>query len=427
MAEEEKKQLDLSVAVGAPTNRPDDGDIFVDDINKALSGVKGLKQFEQMETDDKISGFLRLVFMVLLKPKWTSKPSDPNSQKAKDNAEFLTECKKDLQHGFANFLEESFTLLIYGFSFFEVVYKIRGGSQNPDIKKRSKYADGKIGWRDFGVRNQITLLSGGWLFNEFGEVIGVIQELDDRTVTLTMDRCFGIKLGGRFRNPQGRSVLYGAYENWKKKKQIGVLESIGIERDLAGLPVMYCDVQYFGKDEKSKQKLAEMQNCVSNIRRNEVEGVVLPSNRDEQGHLKNELTLLNSGGARQFNINETINRLDLGILTSLLADFMAVGHGDSGSFSLHSDKTEMFLLSLEAVLNKVRDTLNEIEIPRLFAYNGIFEELPSFEYEPIKKEDVTQLIDNIVKLAGIGMEAFPDGDFDRFIREKLDLPVSTEK
>lgn len=415
------------VAIGSPSNTPETGDFFIDDINRVLSGVKGLKEFRKMRTDDKISAFLTLVKRVLMKPKWYTVASEKDNTSATDNADFLKECMNDLDHGFSGLVEEAATMITYGFCFFEIIYKVRNGVLETDPTKKSKYSDGKIGWRDFGIRDAISLLEGGWIFDEMKNVIGVIQSLDDKTVPLMLDRSLLISLDSEYRNPQGQSMLYGAYENWDFKRKIRSLMAIGIERDLAGLPVIYAPASYFEDNDKSRAKLEAMKAAVSSIRRNSAEGLVFPSNRDEKGNLKTEIKLLSSGGSRQFNIKDTIEYLDIGILTSLLADFMAVGHGNSGSFSLHSDKTDMFLISLEAILNKVRDSLNNIEIPRLFNYNGITEYIPTVQYEPIKKEDITTLIDNISKLSSAGMDIFPDQQTSDKLKEKLDLPITEAK
>lgn len=415
------------VAIGSPSNTPETGDIFADDINKSLSGVNGLKEFRKMRTDDKISAFLTLVKRVLMKPKWYAASSEKDSNPATLNAEFLKECMNDLDHGFSGLIEEAITMVVYGFCFFEIIYKVRGGVLEKDPTKKSKYSDGKVGWRDFGIRDSISLLEGGWIFDEMKNLVGVTQSLDDKIVPLMLDRSLLISLDSEFRNPQGQSMLYGAYDNWDFKRKIRSLMAIGIERDLAGLPVIYAPASHFENNDTSRAKLQSMRAAVSSIRRNSAEGLVFPSNRDEKGHLKTEIKLLSSGGSRQFNIKDTIEYLDVGILTSLLADFMAVGHGNSGSFSLHSDKTDMFLLSLEAILNKVRDSLNNIEIPRLFGYNGISEYIPTVQYEPIKKEDLTTLIENISKLSGAGLDIFPDDAIADKLKEKLDLPITTEK
>lgn len=40
-------------------------------------------------------------------------------------------------------------------------------------------------------------------------------------------------------NPEGRSILRNAYRSWYFKRRIQEIEAIGIERDLAGLPVIH--------------------------------------------------------------------------------------------------------------------------------------------------------------------------------------------
>lgn len=67
--------------------------------------------------------------------------------------------------------------------------------------------------------------------------------------------------------------------------------------------------------EDNKQTRIALENMVKSIRRDEMEGVVLPA-----GY---ELELLSSGGTRQFDTNAIINRYDTRIAMTVLADFIS--------------------------------------------------------------------------------------------------------
>ena len=56
--------------------------------------------------------------------------------------------------------------------------------------------------------------------------------------------------------------------------------------------------------------LATIQNIVTSIKRNEQEGIVMPSLYDDQGHKVFDLVLLSSGGSRQFDTDKIIQRYD---------------------------------------------------------------------------------------------------------------------
>ena len=88
------------------------------------------------------------------------------------------------------------------------------------------------------------------------------------------------------------------------------VEGIGIERDLAGLPVIYgpSDLDIWNPDDEQAQEILNgLQTQVRNIRRDEMEGVVLPD-----GY---KLELLSTGGSRQFDTNAIIrNTSEIGLV-----------------------------------------------------------------------------------------------------------------
>ena len=141
-------------------------------------------------------------------------------------------------------------------------------------------------------------------------------------------------------NPEGRSILRNAYRSWYFKRRIQEIEGIGIERDLAGLPVIHAPEGIDIWDETMEDYTrirAGMESMVKSIRRDEMEGVVLPHGF--------ELELLSTGGTRQFDTNAIIERYDTRIAMTVLADFIFLGHQQNGSWALSSDKTELFAMA----------------------------------------------------------------------------------
>lgn len=64
--------------------------------------------------------------------------------------------------------------------------------------------------------------------------------------------------------------MRNAYRSWYFKRRIQEVEGIGIERDLAGLPVMYApaDLDIWNPDDEQAQTILNgLQTQVRNIRR----------------------------------------------------------------------------------------------------------------------------------------------------------------
>ena len=56
-----------------------------------------------------------------------------------------------------------------------------------------------------------------------------------------MEKCLLFRTQTHKNNPEGRSILRNAYRSWYFKKRIEEIEGVGIERDLAGIPIAYVD------------------------------------------------------------------------------------------------------------------------------------------------------------------------------------------
>ena len=271
---------------------------------------------------------------------------------------------EDMQDTWTDTISEILSFLTYGWSFHEIVYKRRmGNTKNPTTK--SKYTDGLIGWKKLPIRAQETLYR--WEYDNEDNLLGMTQmpPPDFGTYTIPMSKALLFRTKSRKNNPEGRSILRNAYRSWYFKRRIQEIEGIGIERDLAGLPVMHGPegLDLWNDDiEDNKQTRIALENMVKSIRRDEMEGVVLPA-----GY---ELELLSSGGTRQFDTNAIINRYDTRIAMTVLADFIFLGHSETGSWALSSDKTELFAMAIGAFLDMICETFNSQGIPPLIDING---------------------------------------------------------
>ena len=91
-------------------------------------------------------------------------------------------------------------------------------------------------------------------------------------------------------NPEGWSILRRAYRSWYFKRYIEELEGIGIERCLAGIPVLAPppDVPLFDpNNEEMRNMLAWAQELVNDLRQDRNHGVIIP-NTDWQLRLLSE-------------------------------------------------------------------------------------------------------------------------------------------
>lgn len=398
------------------------GGTFYEEFLRELRGKKGIETYREMaENDDTIGAILFAVEMLIRQASWNVEPGG-DTPKDKEAAEFVEQCMHDMQDTWTDTISEILSFLTYGWSFHEIVYKRRMGKTR-DQKTRSKYNDGLIGWRKLPIRAQETLYQ--WEYDEEDNLIAMTQLPPPNygLITIPMDKAMLFRTKSRKGNPEGRSILRNAYRSWYFKRRIQEYEGIGIERDLAGLPVFTApeDIDIWDEDDPDMVKLRTgMEAMVQKIRVDELAGIVKPHGF--------EFELLNSGGSKQFDTNAIIQRYDTGMAMTVLADFIFLGHQQVGSFALSSDKTELFSMAIGAYLDIICETFNSQGIPQLIDVNGShfdgITDYPKLAHGDIENADIQKLAAYIKDMTGVGI-LVPDDGLEDYVREAAGLPERT--
>lgn len=395
-----------------------------------LKGRKAVQIYREMADNDPVVGALLFAVDRLLRQvTWRVEPA---SQKGDDKraAEFVEECMNDMSTTWDDVITEVLSMLPYGWSWHEIVYKRRVGPWERDPKKRSRYQDNLIGWRKIPIRAQETFQR--WIFDETGGVKALVQMAPPlyKSTVIPIEKSLLFRVSTAKGNPEGRSFLRNAYRPWYMKKRLEELEGIGAERDLAGLPMARVPSDYMSapKGSDKEKMVAAFRKMVSSVRRNEQEGIIVPRLIDPD--TKQDLfdfSLLASGGGRQFDINTVIRRYEERILMTVLADFILVGHQSVGSYALHTDKTGLFRASMNSISESIADVFNRYAIPRLFEVNGWkIDELPRLVPGDIDPPDLTQLSSFMGQLNSAGITWFPDPELEKFLRDAARLPKLDE-
>lgn len=393
-----------------------------------LKGYRAISIYREMRDNDPVVGAILYAIDNLVRGvSWRVQPAS----KAKDDMEaaaFLETCMMDMSTSWHDTVSEIMSMLTYGWSYHEVVYKRRQGD-NRDSSKKSKFDDGKIGWRKMPIRSQDT--RERWEFDDKGGIQGCWQSAPPQydLTYIPINKALLFRTTTEKNNPEGRSVLRNAYRPWYFKRRIEEIEAIGVERDLAGFPVMFVDPEIMRDDTTgAKQQIfRDYQEAVVNIRRDQQEGMILPAIYDEGGNQMYRLELLSAGGGRQFDTNTIITRYDQRIATTVLADFILLGQQAYGSYALSSDKTNLFAVSLQTYLDIIGSVMNEYAIPNLFRVNGMnMKKLPELMYGEIETPPLTEIGTFIQQLAGAGAPLFPDDSLENHLRGMAKLPERRE-
>ncbi len=382
-----------------------------------LRGTKAISQYRQMSSNDAVIGAMLFAMKALASQvEWHVTAVDDSSA-ADEAEEFVEDVLFDgMDHPFADAVKEALTMLEYGFAPLETVYQ-----------RRKK--DGKIGLKKLALRSQDTVQR--WDIDDAGQWQGFWQQPPSgHLIYIPADRMLLFRTEPNRGNPEGRSILRNAWRSWKLKTRIEEIEGIGVERDLAGLPVVRVPGRLMEPEATPEEmaQLAAWEMLARNIKRDRQEGVVLPNDRDDSGNYFYDVSLLSAGGSRQFDTSAIIDRYDRRIAATVLADFIFLGQQGVGSYALSSDKTALFGVALGSFLKIIRDQINRVLLPRLWTLNGMKPEtMPQVDHGDIETPNLSELGNFVSNLSRSGMMLFPDQQLENTLRKMAGLPEAPER
>ena len=400
------------------------GGRFYEEFLRELQGINGVRVYEEMsENDDIVGAILFSIKMLIRQCDWSVQPSG-SEEVDKKSAEFVESCLHDMSSTWTDTISEILSFLTFGWSVHEIVYKRRMGRKK-DSRLDSKYSDGLIGWQKLPIRSQESLYQ--WEYDDDDNLTGFTQipAPSFRKITIPIDKLLLFRTESRKDNPEGRSILRSAYRSWFFKKRICEIEGIGIERDLAGFPVLIAPEKIDIWNTENPRTVALRAACddlIKNIRRDSAEGITLPADW--------KLELVSTGSRRQFDTSAIIERYDTRIAMTVLADFIFLGHQNTGSWALSSDKTELFGMAIGAYLDIICEVFNRKAIPQLINMNGSYfdglTDYPKLIHGDIETQDLDKLGAFIERMTGTGIIT-PDEGIEDYLRRQAGLPERIEE
>ena len=401
--------------------------MFFEEFLPELRGTRGVQTYYQMsENDDTVGAILFAIQMLMRQVDFTIEPGGP-SDIDKAAAEFVEGCLYDMANTWQDTLAEILSFLTYGWSYHEICYKRRNGrKRDPDFS--SKFDDGLIGWSKLPIRAQDTLFR--WEYKPETDVLLGMSQMpppDFGVLTIPLEKALHFRTTSVKNNPEGRSILRTAYKSWYFKSRIQEIEGIGIERNLAGFPVLYTppNMNLWDPDDKESQEaLSWARDIVTGIKQDSEMGIVLPGG---EGGWKLELLHGNTGKA--IDTNAGIERYDKRIATTVLADFVMLGQQSVGSFALASSKTKIFALAVGTYLDVICDVFNSQGIPRLIDLNGkAFSQIadyPHMVHGDIEDKDLAVFGEFLQRVSASGILQ-PDEQIEDYVRRVAGLPSRLE-
>jgi len=418
-----------SIEIGGTGLYQNSGVINEEFLNQ-LKWPKANAVYKEMSRNDPVIGAaLTAIEMLIRQASWDIEPAD-DSKQAQQEAEFVRSCMDDMEKSWMEVINDILSFLPYGFAVQEIVYKKRKGLKSRDRRFRSKFDDGRWGWRKLPTRAQDTILR--WFFDDSGELSGLKQQLPNsaKLVEIPRSKFLLFRVNSRKDNPESVSILRNAYRPWVFKKKIEEFEAIGVERDLAGLPIAYIPSVYMSANATDDQKkfYTKVQSIVTSVRNNEQAGLVWPSDRDDMGNelFKFELLGKTGQGGKTYDTEAIIQRYNAQIAQTMLADFILLGQKSVGSFALSNDKTELFSVALGSWLDVIQDVFNCHAIPQLMTLNNVPPELwPKLVHGDVESVDIEKVGKYFSELSDKKVIS-PDLDLENWLRDQAGAPRRTE-
>lgn len=345
---------------------------------KDLYGSDGIKVFDEMRRRDPTIGSLLYATKLMARTsEWKVIGASDQGIDA-DAAEFLESCLEDMSHTVTDAIDDVLSMLAFGWHWDEICYKRRQGAKG---KHPSQFDDGKVGWRKWAPRRQTSWYK--WEMDETGGLQGMWQwpqtGRSEPAVLIPIEKSLHFTTEPDCGNPEGISLMESCYEHWYFLKNIVPLLGIGFERSFVGLPVF----KFLEKPTPTDTAVVETMG--KGLRMGEKAWASIPASV--------EFDLVSAPNNVAGEILETIKYFRVLMLQSALADYINLGSGSTGSWSLGKDKSQLFLLAVNGWLDKIEAVLNRFAVPRLFGYNEFagITALPQIQHTVVEKPDLAEL------------------------------------
>lgn len=368
---------------------------------KKLQWPEAYDTYDEMRRrDPTLRSILNAIKLLARQAEWAAEGATDQGGD-QEAADFLDSNLVDMSHTIEDFIDDVFTFLPFGWSDFEIVYKRRTGG---DV---SQFDDGKIGWRKFAFRRQSSF--SRWEFDETGGFNGwwQIPAPDYREIYLPPQKLLHFVAERDGQNPEGMCLFESAYEPYHFVTNLQIINGIGWQRAFVGLPVFELEEPPSDTDKAAIKTAGE--------------GLVVDAKQYVSVPPKVKFHLESTANTGAASLLDTIRAYRIWMTMTALADFMFLGTGDTGSWSLGQDKSELFLMAVNGLLDKIEAIWNRFGVRRLFDYNEFAgaTELPRITHTQVRKPNLDQLGQFIQSIANY----IPLGDEDfGWVRQQAGMP-----
>lgn len=395
-----RPRLNLS-EVGATGHVISAGLLMEEDYNSDLRSPQLYHTYNRMrKSDGQVRAALSVIKLPLLSVDWHIDPASEDEHDI-EVAEWMEDRLMNMTITWHNLLRQALLHLDFGNIPFEKVWEIK---------------DNLVSLRKLAPRMPYTISE--WRVDETGGLKDIQQNawrangFEVKTIPVEKLLVFINELEGS--DYKGQSILRSAYKHWYFKDKLYIIDAIAKERRAVGIDVGTLKGSNVTQDDR-----LELENALMTLHAHEKQFMIEQEERYSYRVEGHQGTLASS--------MESIEHHDLRILRSVLAEFLAMGAGSSGSLAMHKDKSSFFIMALEAIAQNVCDTFNRYLIPQWYDYNWAPSEAgyPKLIHGRLDTRDVGALAEAVSKFMASGaLTAGPE--IEEEVRDVLGFPEMPE-
>jgi len=369
---------------------------FNEEYLSKLFAERGIKIFDEMRrSDGQVKMLLSSVKNPIRSANWDIEAAGEEEQdyEIRDFVKYalfkgMGDTEGAKRKTFNEFISEVLTAIEFGFSAFEIVHKL--------VKNHPIYGD-FIGISDLGFRHQRSIIE--WILEPNGSIRAVRQLFNgdlglDTLISGQHMLIFSIEKEGD--NYEGISMLRPCYGAWFRKNIYRKLQAIGIERCAKGIPIGIIPAEMLGATDY-ESSVTNFQNLLDQLAAHEKNGIVLGAGFDIK-----ELKISHDSE----KVQAVIDSENIEMSKAFLANFMELGlQGNSGSFALGSDLSDIFLNGIQHIADMICEkiNLNLIE-PLVKAKYGEQENYPTLRATGINDKagkELAEIVKQLVEVKAI--------------------------
>lgn len=409
---------------------------ILEEANRAFQYPQFIKIVNEMKTDATIAANLLAYRTLIGRVEWSVEPPIGATDVQKSRAEFISSCMQDMEHSWSSFITEITSYLEYGFSIQEKVFRRRLKANG------SRFNDGLVGWKKLAPRSQGTI--SAWNFSEDGrELLSIDQDLSGITnssrflianngnskITIPRSKFMLFTCDSTRENPEGRSLLKGAYVAYKKLNLLQDQMMIGVARDLGGLPKFGIHPKYLSPDASPEDKAVadSFRTIGENLTTGAQGSVVMPLMYDPESKQPIfTMELLESKGGKAYDVPAICKQLQDDIAAAMSCSILRLTGNSPDNYSVGTGKTNLMALHLAYRLKEMADVINNDLIPQTFALNGWTDtEFPKITFGDFDRPAMEEFSKMLQRVASVGLVEF-DRPVANLVREYIGVPVKEE-